>query len=142
MCVEAGGTITGEHGVGLDKRRYMSLVHGPEELDAMRRIKAVFDPLGRMNPRQGPSRCTRSRESRPVNPLAGLFSERLSKAQVVDGFDTEAWAVCGRVPQAVVFPESEEQVAEILSLSSEEGWRCVPGGPRKLAARGAASAGR
>ena len=63
-----------------------------------------------------------------MNPLAGLFSERLSKAQVVDGFDTEAWAVCGRVPQAVVFPESEEQVAEILSLSSEEGWRCVPGG--------------
>ncbi len=63
-----------------------------------------------------------------MNPLAGLLSERLSKAQVVDGFDTEAWAVCGRVPQAVVFPESEEQVAEILSLSSEEGWRCVPGG--------------
>jgi len=50
VCVEAGGTITGEHGVGLDKRRYMSLVHSPDELDAMRRIKAVFDPLGRMNP--------------------------------------------------------------------------------------------
>ena len=50
VCVEAGGTITGEHGVGLDKRHYMSLVHGPEELDAMRRIKAVFDPHGRMNP--------------------------------------------------------------------------------------------
>ncbi len=63
-----------------------------------------------------------------MNPLAGLLSERLSKAQVVDGFDTESWAVCGRLPQAVVFPESEEQVAEILSLSSEEGWRCVPGG--------------
>ncbi len=63
-----------------------------------------------------------------MNSLAGLLSERLSKEQVVDGFDTEAWAVCGRVPQAVVFPESEEQVAEILSLSSEEGWRCVPGG--------------
>ena len=50
VCVEAGGTITGEHGVGLDKRRYMSLVHGPDELDAMRRIKSVFDPLGHMNP--------------------------------------------------------------------------------------------
>lgn len=50
VCVEAGGTITGEHGVGVEKRRYMSLVHSPDELDAMRRIKAVFDPLGRMNP--------------------------------------------------------------------------------------------
>ncbi len=63
-----------------------------------------------------------------MNPLAGLLSERLSEAQVVDGFDTERWAVCGRVPQAVVFPESEEQVAEVLSLSSEEGWQCIPGG--------------
>jgi glycolate oxidase subunit GlcD len=50
VCVEAGGTITGEHGVGVDKRRYMSLVHTPDELDAMRRIKTVFDPRGRMNP--------------------------------------------------------------------------------------------
>ncbi len=63
-----------------------------------------------------------------MNSLAGLFSERLSKAQVVDGFDTEAWAVCGLLPLAVVFPANEEQVAEILSLSSEEGWRCVAGG--------------
>ncbi len=50
VCVEAGGTITGEHGIGVDKRRYMSLVHGPDELDTMRRVKSVFDPLGRMNP--------------------------------------------------------------------------------------------
>ena len=63
-----------------------------------------------------------------MNPLAELLSERLSKAQVVDGFETEPWAVCGRLPQAVVFPESEAQIAEILSLSSEEGWHCVPAG--------------
>ncbi len=63
-----------------------------------------------------------------MNPLAALLSEHLSEAQVVEGSETERWAVCGRVPQAVVFPESEEQVAEVLSLSSEEGWRCVPGG--------------
>jgi len=63
-----------------------------------------------------------------VNPLAGLLSERLSKAQVVEGFGTERWAVCGRVPQAVVFPENEGQVAEVLTLSSEEGWHCMPAG--------------
>ena len=63
-----------------------------------------------------------------MNPVTGLLSDRLSEAQVVDGFETERWAVCGRVPQAVVFPQSEEQVAEILSLSSEEGWQCIPGG--------------
>jgi D-lactate dehydrogenase (cytochrome) len=50
LCVDAGGTITGEHGVGVDKRRYMHLVHGPVELDAMARVKAAFDPKGLFNP--------------------------------------------------------------------------------------------
>ena len=49
-CVEAGGTITGEHGVGIDKRSYMTLVHGHDELEAMRNVKAVFDPRSGMNP--------------------------------------------------------------------------------------------
>ncbi len=63
-----------------------------------------------------------------MNSLAGMLTDRLSAAQVVDGIEAEHWAVCGRIPQAVVFPESEEQVAEILSMSSEEGWQCIPGG--------------
>ncbi len=63
-----------------------------------------------------------------MNSLAGMLTGRLSAAQVVDGIEAEHWAVCGRIPQAVVFPESEEQVAEILSMSSEEGWQCIPGG--------------
>ena len=50
LCVAAGGTITGEHGVGLDKRSYMPLVHGPLELQAMRGVQGVFDPGGGMNP--------------------------------------------------------------------------------------------
>jgi glycolate oxidase subunit GlcD len=50
LCVEVGGTITGEHGVGVDKRDYMKLVHGPGELAAMGAVKAVFDPSGLYNP--------------------------------------------------------------------------------------------
>jgi glycolate oxidase subunit GlcD len=50
LCVEVGGTITGEHGVGVDKRDYMKLVLGPEELAAMGAVKAVFDPDGLYNP--------------------------------------------------------------------------------------------
>jgi glycolate oxidase subunit GlcD len=50
VCVEAGGTITGEHGVGLDKRAYMPLVHGPRELEAMAAVQRAFDPEGRWNP--------------------------------------------------------------------------------------------
>jgi glycolate oxidase subunit GlcD len=50
VCVEAGGTITGEHGVGIDKRKYMSLVFTPDELEVLRGVKAVFDPRGLCNP--------------------------------------------------------------------------------------------
>ncbi len=50
LCVDAGGTITGEHGVGVDKRKYMRLVHGPDELAAMGAMKRAFDPSGLFNP--------------------------------------------------------------------------------------------
>jgi glycolate oxidase subunit GlcD len=50
LCVSVGGTITGEHGVGVDKRGYMTLVHDEVGLDMLRRTRAAFDPDGRMNP--------------------------------------------------------------------------------------------
>ena len=50
VCVEAGGTITGEHGVGLDKRGYMRMVHSRDVLEVMRATKKAFDPWGGMNP--------------------------------------------------------------------------------------------
>jgi FAD/FMN-containing dehydrogenase len=49
-CVEAGGTITGEHGVGLDKLDYMPLIFSEASLDAQCRLRAVFDPDRRANP--------------------------------------------------------------------------------------------
>ena len=49
-CVRAGGTITGEHGVGLDKREYLSLVFDEDTLRAMLQVRAAFDPLGLCNP--------------------------------------------------------------------------------------------
>jgi glycolate oxidase subunit GlcD len=49
-CVAAGGSITGEHGVGLDKIGYIELIFSPESLAAMCRLREVFDPLRRSNP--------------------------------------------------------------------------------------------
>ncbi len=48
--VALGGTITGEHGVGLTQRAYLALRHPPEVVAAMRAVKAVFDPGGLLNP--------------------------------------------------------------------------------------------
>ena len=50
VSVAAGGSLTGEHGVGLEKRELMGLVFEPIDLDAQARLREAFDPHGRMNP--------------------------------------------------------------------------------------------
>ncbi len=49
-CVRAGGTITGEHGVGLDKSDYLPLIFNADDMDVMLRVRAAFDPTGLCNP--------------------------------------------------------------------------------------------
>jgi glycolate oxidase subunit GlcD len=49
-CVAVGGSITGEHGVGLDKMGYMDLIFSPESLAAMCDLRDAFDPARRANP--------------------------------------------------------------------------------------------
>jgi glycolate oxidase subunit GlcD len=49
-CIDAGGTITGEHGVGLDKLPYMDALFTPATLGAMCDLRAAFDPSRRANP--------------------------------------------------------------------------------------------
>jgi glycolate dehydrogenase FAD-linked subunit len=48
--IAAGGSLSGEHGIGLEKRDLMGLVFGSLDLDAQARIREAFDPLGLMNP--------------------------------------------------------------------------------------------
>jgi glycolate oxidase len=48
--VDAGGTLSGEHGIGLEKRDLMSLVFSPIDLDAQARLREAFDPAGLLNP--------------------------------------------------------------------------------------------
>ena len=63
-----------------------------------------------------------------MNAVVARLSGRLQAGQIMDGFQAEAWTICERVPQAVVFPESRDQVAELLSIANEEGWHCIPCG--------------
>jgi glycolate oxidase len=49
-CVEAGGSITGEHGVGMEKNELMGKQFPPETLEMMGSLKRLFDPQGRLNP--------------------------------------------------------------------------------------------
>jgi glycolate oxidase len=50
MAVRLGGTITGEHGVGLAKKEFLGLEQAPEVIALQRRLKTLFDPTGLLNP--------------------------------------------------------------------------------------------
>ena len=60
-CVAAGGTLSGEHGIGLEKRDAMPLVFSPADLEAQKWLREAFDPAGQCNPEKvlprGGSRC-------------------------------------------------------------------------------------
>jgi glycolate oxidase len=50
LALSLGGTITGEHGIGVTRRRYLSLALDPAQIDLMRQIRDVFDPNQILNP--------------------------------------------------------------------------------------------
>ncbi|MFQ6011884.1 MAG: FAD-linked oxidase C-terminal domain-containing protein, partial [Nitrososphaerales archaeon] len=49
-CIEVGGSITGEHGIGIEKKAMMTELYSAEDLDAMLKIRAVFNPRNLCNP--------------------------------------------------------------------------------------------
>lgn len=50
VCIDAGGTLTGEHGIGLEKKDYMSWIFSPQDLAVMENVRDVFNPHGLCNP--------------------------------------------------------------------------------------------
>ena len=79
MCIVMGGSITGEHGVGVEKRDYMPEMFTTDELDCMKRLRAAFDPLeianpGKMFPEGAPAVMTTAQ--RGLHPLeaAGVIT--------------------------------------------------------------------
>ena len=74
-CIELGGSITGEHGLGLEKKAYIGLLFNEVDLEAMARVRRAFDPDGRFNPAKmfpTPISCGEVR-LQPANIPAGLW---------------------------------------------------------------------
>jgi len=74
-CVEAGGSLTGEHGIGLEKKAYMGWVFSEADLAAMARVRAAFDPAAAFNPAKvfpTPPACGEARRA-PARIPAGVW---------------------------------------------------------------------
>ena len=74
VCVDAGGSITGEHGVGVDKKRYMPQMFTEADLGAFQRLRCAFDPDQLANPGKvlpTPRLCGRCRPLPPASARAG-----------------------------------------------------------------------
>jgi len=51
-CIACGGSVTGEHGIGVEKISFMSKLFTPDDLDVMERLRMAFNPLGRLSPQK------------------------------------------------------------------------------------------
>jgi glycolate oxidase len=74
-CIELGGSITGEHGIGIEKKAYIGLLFNTEDLEAMLRVRRAFDPESRFNPAKlfpTPASCGEIRRE-PAKIPAGLW---------------------------------------------------------------------
>jgi glycolate oxidase subunit GlcD len=138
VCVRAGGTITGEHGVGLDKRELLPLVFSDADMDAMLRVRAAFDPLGLCNPGKiipmlrgcGEAKAIATEKPEPaevqVHSETRINTDEkhgLSLGQIVG--DEHVMSENGSV---IVSPASAEEISEVMKLASREGWKVLPAG--------------
>lgn len=138
VCVAAGGTITGEHGVGLDKRELLPLVFSDADMNAMLSVRAAFDPLGLCNPGKivpmlrgcGEAKAATPKEEfspplRLSDSFAPLREPHPTKSleQIVG--DANISSHNGTI---TVSPASAEEISEVLKFASSEGWTVVPVG--------------
>jgi D-lactate dehydrogenase (cytochrome) len=108
VCVAAGGSITGEHGVGIEKRAFMPLMYGATELSLMWDVKDIFDPTGMMNP----GKVLPPRDE----VMAGLHNAQEPQRGRVSPVVAATGPLSEPAPTAPVFitPESAEEAAERL----------------------------
>jgi glycolate oxidase subunit GlcD len=156
-CVAAGGTITGEHGVGLDKSAYLPLVFSEEDMGAMLRVRAAFDPEGLCNPGKIIPVLKGCGEARAVAEVKAASRPNGDGRRVESegrGAEGEVWRIefetatlsstlsssnaagpfaslsSGDIKGGPLFvePESAEEVCEVLRAAESEGRKVFPVG--------------
>lgn len=112
LAVSCGGVLTGEHGIGSCKRKWMPVMFSPDDLRAQWALKDVFDPRGRMNPGKVLPGRKSIGDAEPWALPHGAFDEAAAR---LAPFDEEA--VCR--------PYDAEAAAKLLALAAREEQRLV-----------------
>ncbi|HMR64321.1 MAG TPA: FAD-linked oxidase C-terminal domain-containing protein [Anaerolineae bacterium] len=135
-CIKAGGTVSGEHGIGTEKQDYLSHLYNQDDLDAMADLKACFNPDGRLNPGKifpkayqpaltaGPSSSNNGadkarRQSISGDKLATRLEEVVGSDALLSGEAAAAYQVGQQSPAFVAQPGSVEEVSALMRLASD-----------------------
>jgi len=144
-CVAVGGTITGEHGVGLDKSEYMPLIFSDDDMETMLRVRAAFDPTGLCNPgkvipilrgcgekgrKEVEEKGSKGNKEKIFNPQEFDVSQtQTNRIEFVIDKALKSFAeIVGDEnvyfdDSLIVQPSSFDEASECLRLSSSNGWR-------------------
>jgi D-lactate dehydrogenase (cytochrome) len=125
VCVAAGGSITGEHGVGLDKRDLLPLVFSEADMNAMLSVRAAFDPLGLCNPGKiipmlrgcGEAKAVATNTTENTDMTSGQPRNGLPTQRINSSFKTSVSSV-----SSVAFPSSTQELSEIMAQAAAERW--------------------
>ena len=115
-CVAAGGSISGEHGIGLEKRKALAKFFSPAELAAQAAIKRSFDPRELCNPGK-----VLPDELPPVGPPSACISPRSTAAKPPTDLSVD-----GKAPVGLLSPESEDEVAALLAGAAQDQVAVIP----------------
>lgn len=142
-CIEMGGTVSGEHGVGIEKQAYMDRLYTQDDLDAMADLKACFDPNGLLNPGKiFPPSYQPSPQSNGASPSVNgavkATARTASAEQVASQLeaivgaanvsrDDAAYQIDGTVPPFVVKPGSVEEISALMRAATDMKLAVAPG---------------
>ncbi len=127
-CIKAGGSVSGEHGIGTEKQDFLSLLYTQDDLDAMADLKACFDPTGRLNPGKIFPKTYRPTPARPSPKPAGSPSDEeitaylervVGAAHLLTGEAGQPYQRDGQTPAFVVKPGTVEEVAAVMRYATE-----------------------
>lgn len=142
LSIAEGGVVSGEHGIGLEKREYLPLMFTEADMAAMGALYAIFNPAGLFNPgkifpeEQEPRELAQRRARRISSSSATENPEQLAErlativgtAHLCTDAAAAAYAIQGRVPRMAVAPANIDELAQVMAACHRAGATVVPWG--------------